>query len=927
MAKNINIGGRLHSIATGNVVAGANEILDDNLGKKQTQINAETYSLVESVNNALDALSPDQQEALDVAAKVNANEAKLGYYVCDTDADVAAKTIAATGYVLTNGGNIRIKMTNANTADVVTLNINNAGAKALFYNGERASSTNSWKAGVVLEVYYDGTNYQAIDVFQNIILQSYKLRFTITKTSRKQIDLSGQVVDAGDKTWVSDFILLRAGESIELNDATTSADNLIIAFYSSKDESTFIEGVPGRGSNTSIAYQYTASNDVYFRIGKEHYPRPNFSAYKTIPILIDEFALFSTPETKVAFDNYKYEINEDIGIYQKRTQSRACTINVQNINIIKITANGTSAARLSLLNSVASSITSGDVADLCEPITYYINPNETVILDVTDVNYIIFSGSTDVRPNTFPITFSYVCDGVKNYIDVLKQDMMIEQQPTNIPLTIDKYEESDFIDVEGCYKIGYKLFQNSSIPCKFYDANYVVIGVWGNMETEGVYEAEEYIPTGTKYITYCSKYITAGTYYLKVFKKQTANINELSKRIDDVAALAANAGYHYLADGYGILPSNEDNTEALQNLVNQVNYDGGGIIELPKGTFNIAGQVQWKSNVGLIGQGQNVTTIKNTNTVGGIQGTFYGDNVNNVIFRDFTIDATESRSGKGMFMRYIEDGVFENLRIIGTIPTGLGIDFINRVKIVNCNIYGCGRGRWTVIPSGVGCSGIGIGTGWAGHQENFIITNCICEGNYNNGIFVEDQSRWGQGVMSDGSGQIIANNICRNGRNCGFSIWGGKNVTFANNISYNNAGAGFEIGYYALDGKFTGNQAIGNKYGFKIGSISHDTNHIVFEANEVRNNNVSGVSIVTSSLVNNIVIKENELYDNTTAMDISGNSTGLVIRDNDERGSTTGITIAGEHTDAVIKGNAYFTQPVVSATYTGVTTFVEQFMV
>ena len=39
---NINIGGRLHSTATGNVVAGANEILDDVKGKKQSAINQET---------------------------------------------------------------------------------------------------------------------------------------------------------------------------------------------------------------------------------------------------------------------------------------------------------------------------------------------------------------------------------------------------------------------------------------------------------------------------------------------------------------------------------------------------------------------------------------------------------------------------------------------------------------------------------------------------------------------------------------------------------------------------------------------------------------------------------------------------------------------------------------------------------------------
>ena len=84
----------------------------------------------------------------------------VGYYVCDTAAGTAAKTVAATGYSLTNGGCIRIKMTNANTAANVTLNINSTGAKALYYDGAQASSTNTWEAGEVLEVYYDVEQYQ-----------------------------------------------------------------------------------------------------------------------------------------------------------------------------------------------------------------------------------------------------------------------------------------------------------------------------------------------------------------------------------------------------------------------------------------------------------------------------------------------------------------------------------------------------------------------------------------------------------------------------------------------------------------------------------------------------------------------------------------------------------------------------------------------
>ncbi len=95
-----------------------------------------------------------------ISAALALMESLVGYYTCDTAAATAAKTVTATGYSLTNGGCIRIKMTNANTAANVTLNINSTGAKALYYDGTQASSTNTWEAGEVLEVYYDGTQYQ-----------------------------------------------------------------------------------------------------------------------------------------------------------------------------------------------------------------------------------------------------------------------------------------------------------------------------------------------------------------------------------------------------------------------------------------------------------------------------------------------------------------------------------------------------------------------------------------------------------------------------------------------------------------------------------------------------------------------------------------------------------------------------------------------
>ena len=58
MAKNIDIAGRLHSVATGNVVAGANEIYDDDEGLKQSEVNA-------ALRTAQEALAQDIEEELD----------------------------------------------------------------------------------------------------------------------------------------------------------------------------------------------------------------------------------------------------------------------------------------------------------------------------------------------------------------------------------------------------------------------------------------------------------------------------------------------------------------------------------------------------------------------------------------------------------------------------------------------------------------------------------------------------------------------------------------------------------------------------------------------------------------------------------------------------------------------------------------------
>ena len=104
------------------------------------------------------------QEQLVSMADIRKNPL-IGYYECDTAGDTSAKTVTAAGYVLpATGGSVKIKMANRNTVANATLNINSTGAKPLYYNGQRAGVGNTWDTNEIIEVFYDGANYQAYNV-------------------------------------------------------------------------------------------------------------------------------------------------------------------------------------------------------------------------------------------------------------------------------------------------------------------------------------------------------------------------------------------------------------------------------------------------------------------------------------------------------------------------------------------------------------------------------------------------------------------------------------------------------------------------------------------------------------------------------------------------------------------------------------------
>lgn len=124
------------------------------------------WSKIKALTNALANSISTLQGNVTTALAQKADKAAIAYAECDTAAGTAAKTVTITGYNYTRmkGGAIKIKFSNANTVDDATLSINSETAQPLYYNGARASSTNSWDAGETVMVYYDGEKYMANNV-------------------------------------------------------------------------------------------------------------------------------------------------------------------------------------------------------------------------------------------------------------------------------------------------------------------------------------------------------------------------------------------------------------------------------------------------------------------------------------------------------------------------------------------------------------------------------------------------------------------------------------------------------------------------------------------------------------------------------------------------------------------------------------------
>lgn len=150
---------------THEIISGIEE-LKGLIGEVDTTLN-NVDDVIDIANNAADSANTAANTAITASSLANASAenantaannyyAISGYYTCSSSADSSAKIISMSTAFKT-GISCKVKMTYANTAANVTFGTSSA-SYPMYYNGKLVSSSNTWEADEVLEVWYDGIN-------------------------------------------------------------------------------------------------------------------------------------------------------------------------------------------------------------------------------------------------------------------------------------------------------------------------------------------------------------------------------------------------------------------------------------------------------------------------------------------------------------------------------------------------------------------------------------------------------------------------------------------------------------------------------------------------------------------------------------------------------------------------------------------------
>lgn len=181
----------------------------------------------------------------------------MQYGTCSTTASTQAKVVACPNFKLVTGARIAVKFTVTNTASSPTLNVNNTGAKAIYYRGS-AISAGYLATNRTYEFVYNGTQYELIgdiDTNSNTVSQGYCS--TSAGTAAKTVTCS------------SYSLLAKSYLMVVMADANTSATALTLNVNGKGAKPIYINGTVSSSSNYTLPagsyLTYYDGTNFYFR--------------------------------------------------------------------------------------------------------------------------------------------------------------------------------------------------------------------------------------------------------------------------------------------------------------------------------------------------------------------------------------------------------------------------------------------------------------------------------------------------------------------------------------------------------------------------------------------------------------------------------------------------------------------------------------
>ena len=232
MADNkINVGGRLHSVATGNILAGADEILDDNRGKKQSEVNidvdnalANRYTKDETYNkNQLNNLitTPNQKYVTveDYASLPKSGETDTIYRVSNWDGSLEIPAVDITKYseYAWDGTGYVLLCVKTQIGEVYDISAAHSGAKY----ADLSAALGVDGGNVPSEIRRGGISVKFVQSFDNNYIQARLMAnsFTTDVTKWQTVDAeptagSENLVKSGGVNKVVQDINLQIGNTV-----------------------------------------------------------------------------------------------------------------------------------------------------------------------------------------------------------------------------------------------------------------------------------------------------------------------------------------------------------------------------------------------------------------------------------------------------------------------------------------------------------------------------------------------------------------------------------------------------------------------------------------------------------------------------------------------------------------------------------------